>query len=55
MRLQYLTGENIIFKMRLGWCIRMLLQYLTSEPTIINDFRVVSMELQYLIGDKTRL
>ena len=54
MRLQYLTGENIIFKMRLG-CIRMLLQYLTGEPTIINDFRVVSMELQYLIGDKTRL
>ena len=39
MRVQYLTGENIIFKMRLG-CIRMLLQYLTGETTIIDDFRV---------------
>ena len=39
MALQYLTGEMISFKMRLG-CIRVVLQDLTGGKTIIHAFRV---------------
>ena len=40
MVLQYLMGEKIRFKLRLG-CIRMRLQYLTRKKTIIDSFRGV--------------
>ena len=43
MRLQYLTGENIRFKMRLG-CIRMVLQYPTCKKSIKDAFRVTGPE-----------
>ena len=39
MGFQYLTGEMIRFYMRFG-CIRVVLQYLTVEKTIIHAFRV---------------
>ena len=39
MGLQYLTGERVRFKMRLG-CIRVLLPDFTGEKTIIHAFRV---------------
>ena len=39
MGLQYIIGDMIKFKMRLG-CIRVVLQYLTGEKTIIHAFRV---------------
>ena len=39
MALQYLIGEMISFKMRLG-CIRVVLQDLTGGKTIIHAFRV---------------
>ena len=39
MALQYLTGEMISFKMRLG-CIRVVFQDLTGEKIIIHAFRL---------------